>query len=690
MEDLERQGDSIWESDVGFHIAKAETVYTHFGSIQKVPLNVLAAQKRSYGQPQQALMGNTTMTTASSECIYPPLKGPRDMRVLELHSGKYDAELNCTLHACSVEFEYPRDPETNYRPFTLHAVSCTTGTPVWYTALSYVWGNPALVKPMTCNRRPFATTQNLDLALRRIRRLDVAVMLWVDQICINQDDLQEKNQQVAIMGTIYQRAWTTLAWLGEDADNSSDALDTLLATRDALQTYPDGKPLDVEDFERFYLPLPNSPKWLELGKLMSRPWFYRVWIMQEVVLSHRIIIICGAKCISWADLSMFTYCMIDNDLAQHLHRWGPFHGEDESPESGCIRVNTIEGIREYNIGTPSKTPFLNRLVEGRGAQATNPRDKVFAIMGMTRDVMYPKYSDPVTDIYVEAALKIVTTPFGIDLLCCVDHLHPTPSQPSWVPDWATPRQTASLGYYAKHHGIYRASKKPYWEMQLRTDITEKGAALAIVGVIVDTITEIGMISGEPDLKDLLIPGTATSHFVLEGIDLAIEACHPSSSSKSTIFETFWQTLVAGKDPSNHVKAPDEYSSIFALLFDSATGRSPSFPDQPSDSRRQRLTLENLKVRTPARTYRDMQVAMKSASKNRRLGVTEKGYLGLYPRGANIGDQVCVFIGACVPFVIRKLGGGNEYQLVGECYVHDIMDGEAESMGDLQRTKIVLR
>ena len=121
-------------------------------------------------------------------------------------------------------------------------------------------GNPALVKPMTCNHKLFATTENLDLALRRMRRLDVAVLLWVDQICINQDDLQEKNQQVAMMGTIYQRAWTTLAWLGEDADNSSDALDTIIAIRVALQTYPNGKPLDVEDFERLFLSTLNSPK----------------------------------------------------------------------------------------------------------------------------------------------------------------------------------------------------------------------------------------------------------------------------------------------------------------------------------------------------------------------------------------------------------------------------------------------
>lgn len=69
-------------------------------------------------------------------------------------------------------------------------------------------------------------------------------------------------------------------------------------------------------------------------------------------------------------------------------------------------------------------------------------------------------------------------------------------------------------------------------MQLRTEITEKGAALAIVGIIVDTITEVGMISEEPNLKDLLMPGTPASRFVLEGIELAIGACLASSLSSS--------------------------------------------------------------------------------------------------------------------------------------------------------------
>lgn len=610
------------------------------------------------------------------------------MRVLELHAGKSEDELSCGLHICSLDFEYPKEPEMGYNPYTLHAISCTTGKPVWYTAFSYVWGNPALVKAMTCNDKPFAITQNLELALRRLRRSDVSIMLWVDQICINQDDLQEKSQQVVLMGTIYQRAWSTLVWLGEDADNSSGAIDTLLATKEALRYYPYGRSLEIDDFERLLLPASDSPRWMELGKLMSRPWFQRTWIIQEVVLSHQIIIMCGARYISWADLCLFTTCVIDSDLEQYLYGPGTSCSKDGYSESGCIRTRKISEIKDHNFNFPlSKTLLLSSLVESRSAQSTDPRDKVFGIMSLTNTLIYPNYFNKVIDVYTEAAMKIETKNELASLLCCVDHPQPMPGQPSWVPDWSTPRQTVSLGYNAKYHNIYQASKEGM--MQSRTEITESGAALAITGVIVDTIIRVGMVSEEPDLKDVLNPGTLTSRFVLEGIGLAIESCQPYPSSKCTVFDAFWKTMVAGKDQSSRAKAPAEFSPIFALLFDTATQSSPSFPDQPSPSTKRRLTLENLQVRSPARTYRHMQVAMKAAVDRRRLGVTTKRYLGLFPRGTKIGDRVCVFTEGCVPFVIRRHEIRDEYQLVGECYVHGIMDGEVDDMKDLQKREIYI-
>ena len=678
-------------SDVGPYIVKAGTVYTYFKDALEASVNVFETRRKTNGMPPTFPSGTKIEDTTPDDTIYQPLTGTHDIRVLELHAGETKDALSCSLHICSVLFEYPVEQVSDLglqsQRRTLHATSYTSGMPVWYTALSYVWGNPALVTTMICNGKKFPITQNLELALHRLRRSDVSIMLWVDQICINQDDLQEKGQQVILMSTIYQRAWSTLVWLGEEADNSDDAIDTLLTTKTALQYYQDGKAPNAEDFERLFLPASDSPKWQELGKLMRRPWFQRIWIIQEVVLSQQLIVMCGTRCISWADLALFGFCMVDNDFEQYLNSHGDSVGKDEDSESGSIRALKISRIKDYNDTSPRKTTFLDGLVEGRAAQATNPRDKVFAIMGLTNTQLYPDYSSKVIDVYSKAALQIETTPDLGSLLCCVDHLQPTLSLPSWVPDWATPRQTVSLGYNAKFHKVHQASKEP--EMRSRTEITEKGATLAIMGVIVDTITRVGMVAEESDLRDVLIPESFTRRFLLEGMNLAMNFCQPYPSSPCTLFEAFWHTLVAGKDHSNFAKAPDEFAPIFALLIDEATGSSPSFPDQPSPSTKRRLTVENLQVRRPARTYRDMQVAMKNAVKRRRLGMTTQRYLGLFPRGTEPGDQVCVFTGCWVPFVIRRHQSRDRYQLVGECYLHGIMNGEIDDMKDFQKREINL-
>ena len=386
------------DPDSDSHIVKAGIEYTNFVNSHKALVDAFTTQKRTLGLPEEFQMDTKIDETLFENSVYQPLTGHQDMRVLELHAGRLEDELSCSLHVCWVDFEYPEDPETKWRPHTLHAISCLTGTPVWYTALSYVWGDPALVNTITCNGKPFAITKNLELALRHLRHNDVSILLWVDQLCINQDDFQEKSQQVVLMETIYSHAWSTLVWLGEEADNSSDALDTLLATKDALQYYPSGESPDVGDFERLFLPASDSPKWLELGKLMSRPWFQRIWIIQEVVLSHQIVIMCGAKCISWDDLGLFTICMIDNDFERYLYGPRGPRGKDEISESGCVRAGKINSIKYYNDTNPRKTTFLSGLVEGRSAGATNLRDKVFAVMGMTSILMCPNYSTDIIDV----------------------------------------------------------------------------------------------------------------------------------------------------------------------------------------------------------------------------------------------------------------------------------------------------
>ena len=409
--------------------------------------------------------------------------------------------------------------------------------------------------------------------------------------------------------------------------------------------------------------------------LLTRKW-------NQVALSDNVEVLCGRKCVSWSDISVFAGHIARQDLTQHFTA---LTGAARTPtELGLDRISRIDEMKEYTttkLSPEYQSGLLSSLVEGRGSKATNLRDKVFAVMGVKPTTRKADYTKSISEVYTEAA-KTVNSQELISLLCCVDHPDQVPGLPSWVPDWSTPRHTTSLGHQGRRHGVYTASGDP----RVLPEFLFDGRALTIPGILIDPIAFVGQSASRSALEDLLNPASQTSQFVVESLGLALKHCHPYPTS-STLFSAFCHTLVAGKDHSGVMKAPfDDYAPIFALLIDTATSNSPTFPDQPSFKRK--LTSENLKVRQPSRVYRKMQIAFKAAVEGRRFAVTRKGYLGFVPRTTRVGDEVCVFLGGYIPFVVRRREGRDEFELVGECYVHDIMGGEVMQM-DLPRRNIVL-
>ncbi|KUJ08711.1 HET-domain-containing protein, partial [Mollisia scopiformis] len=87
-----------------------------------------------------------------------------------------------------------------------------------FEALSYVWGNPNPPNTIECNNQPHSVTPNLALAIRRLRMPDGTRVVWIDAICVNQEDLNERSQQVQLMREIYSQAWRVVVWLGEDEE----------------------------------------------------------------------------------------------------------------------------------------------------------------------------------------------------------------------------------------------------------------------------------------------------------------------------------------------------------------------------------------------------------------------------------------------------------------------------------------
>ncbi|ERF70936.1 hypothetical protein EPUS_06721 [Endocarpon pusillum Z07020] len=669
-------------NDEQFEVVTAGKCCQEFDAFEKEAFEAFISRQRPRSEQHSTSTADASEQTEPGGGIYYPLTSNQQMRVLEVFPGEFDDVLQCKLHVCSIEFAFPTRPSEQpansligytFTPRTYFAISHATSQPIWYTALSYVWGNSAFVKAMICNGKPFNTTHNLDLALRYTRRTDASVMLWADQICINQGDLVEKTQQVLLMDKIYQRAWSTLVWLGEEGDNSSDAMDTIGSISASLRCSMDEKAPDVEDFERLGLPAPESQQWRELAKFLARPWFQRVWIIQEIVLSNSIQFQCGWKTISWLEINTFAVNFVKHDLTQYLD-----DPADENSKVGCTRITKIDRLKDYHTTHPFQSGLLNALVEGRGAQATDPRDKVFAIMGMTAIKINPDYSKSVSEIYLEAARKMVDNSYNnvFSVLCCVDHQQPSTFCPSWVPNWSSIGQTTSLGIYGDRQGIYEASRGTRSGSKTKL-INDR---LCLDGIIFDTTSNISPLASAC-LRDLIDPTTRTAQFVLGGMQTTLKNCQPYPSD-SGLFNAFWHTLVAGKDGSGILKAPSTFAEVFSILLKSANGSFPSMPDQPISERR---SLS----RSQKHTYRQMQIAFEAAVKGRRFGTTSKRYMGLFPAGTKVGDQICVFLGGHIPFVVRPSETSGAFQLIGECYVHGIMDGEVMKMTDLKREEIQL-
>ncbi len=157
-----------------------------------------------------------------------------------------------------------------------------------YEALSYVWGSPTPAKQMLLNGRNVEITPNLDCALRHLRQPDSQRLLWVDALCINQKDLDEKAHQIKLMRPIYALASGVVLWLGPATDQTDAAMRSIeKLDKEYWSTY---------DFQVNFM------------ELLYRPWFTRIWVVQEFVVgwpmkgSPRIG--CGSIWVPW--LSFFS------------------------------------------------------------------------------------------------------------------------------------------------------------------------------------------------------------------------------------------------------------------------------------------------------------------------------------------------------------------------------------------------
>lgn len=178
-----------------------------------------------------------------------------------------------------------------------------------YEALSWCWGQEVKDRAVRIQEGGkyyrLAVTRDLTMALKYLRHPHEERILWIDALCINQENHEERNHQVQMMSLIYSGAKQACIWLGEDTDDSTTAIRFIHEI------------LKLENFDTISERRENALKWQSLLLLMQRPWFSRRWVVQEIALAKSATIYCGNDKITWTDFAVAVELFVEVETATH-------------------------------------------------------------------------------------------------------------------------------------------------------------------------------------------------------------------------------------------------------------------------------------------------------------------------------------------------------------------------------------
>ncbi|MCJ1238485.1 hypothetical protein MMC14_006474 [Varicellaria rhodocarpa] len=553
-----------------------------------------------------------------------------------------------------------------------------------YTALSYAWGEQIAARPIIVDGVYFQVTENLEAALRHLcTRPDFleGVKLWVDALCINQNDVEERNLQVLRMRNIYSQAMCVVTWLGQEAEESDEAFE-LLEKFCEKNSHSVEEALAYLEAVRTTCDLFPPGSWIALYRFLDRPYWKRLWIIQEVAMSHSTVqVFCGTQSLYWLELCRaIELVTVEPDLIEKTVSEN-FEQAEAEYTSGSI-LSRLERMQHLQIfsqaeasGQDGPDLFMRLLKASRFSEQKDPRDKIFGVLGLMNPSIQahiqPDYNSSILGVYSNFAKTVINTTGNLDIICQsrVD-VSQSSEFPSWIPGW-------------------RGDVEVSHELHLLTPFEACGTSGAVVhfkdqgrllckGFKVDFVDGIGCTCWNLDSSYHDIVQPSQTHNPYDGVQ-AVETA-------------LWRTLTANRDGWGEV-APDWFSNLIKIpwklpseLHDlAATMDYHLFDKFRTCKRTLRIfgrELQSYFPTGPIANHLDIPRSklLEAVTRlhcllwKRRLLITGKGYIGLAPRTAQQGDIICILLGCSTPVALRH--HADYYKLIGECYIHGLMEGEA--------------
>lgn len=654
---------------------------------------------------------------------YLPLRNEASIRVLQLDPA---VDPEAPLFASLQHIQIVKPPEDSSMTSYQHpsAISSVTSlldtTQVEYEAISYAWGlSPPTARLGMSGSSPPTFLQIspiVDTMLRHLRQPYRQRCVWIDALCINQKDLEEKGGQVNFMGEIYRQAKGIVIWVGPPANVNEDMTEFFNRLVKYANNPNDGR-LDNE----------RAATWDQLRAFLARSWFTRRWTIQEAVLARQAIILCGKHIINFMvfvrNVTMFA------QQQSHI----------KSSLAGAVQKLGMMYRLRNAIASQARSDPLALFVDFATAECTNERDRIYALNALNNLRVPVTYTAPVEDIFTDYARLHVSNGNLAILNCAAAFRSSRSFLPTWVPDWQylpiyTPMATQLM---PQRYGEPQSQCMHVVEAQAYG----KSAALRIMGTSLGTVASTG--DGAPfpvwggDLLRLLQSWYNTYQLVPKSTlhETSVRNHHGNQFiSTVTLGAVEISSVVLGPD---HPWLRDVYAEdtpgvswTLAHLIREAREKNSeaAWASQASIVNVQELAsqipkelreiLRHLTYRNPSDTSlygkplapAELVEVICRSTAGRTCFWTNDGAFGLGPAGMRSGDILVALPGSTSPYVLRpttvtpvnpveppktsrnwfkKIGksredgvGQREYTLVGDCYIHgfdeDQVTGRASS------------
>ncbi|KAI4941997.1 hypothetical protein J4E91_010384 [Alternaria rosae] len=509
--------------------------------------------------------------------------------------------------------------------------------------------------------------------------------IWIDQISVNQHDLDERGHQVSLMSLIYGHTERTLMWIGISTEHTPALLNL-------IRNLGDLPPLDIQWTDKMHKDLESkliaifsqendtgytTAQYIQaLNWALSRPYFKRAWIVQEIVLSSRPTMILGTTPFEIYILYRIIFVIRYSSKAalQVIYSLIPDH-------IAVDRLLSLDTARRWLRGDPKQSSLYSDFLDvlfwlSSSREASDPRDAINAFLAfqkITSGLQFgADYRMSTGQAYRKFCADMAQNTGSLAFLGLVRGSADA-EIPSWTIDWRM--DVSSAGDRWQGYRIGDTPHYPYAAAKGRSrhmnDVTKEGdTRLDVRGRIIDTVQFVSNVTHEE-----------IATFGVENVRLAEEMANLRSTMPTVDIDT-------------PIKADIIKERVFITLLGHDLGPQPLVePLQYTTAELISMYERFIDTKTPEpvseAVHKEKFPQMNLRLIHKRLFLGQKHLFGLGPKAIQPGDCICIIHGSTVPLLLRQCENGKEYAVVGQCYYESWMYGEKVDWEEDEADEFVL-